>query len=675
MLGVFSSSLRIGAAIRGLFVAIVVVLAGIWTPVPVSASVQLTGFTVTSPPPPEQQPPPRSNPTSLSATTAAGSGDLPTHDATVGTMLGHAGVDGGAATYSVPIVVPPGRAGMQPALSLNYNSRSGSGVMGVGWTMSGTSSLHRCPSTPEQDGQTLGVGLNGGDRLCLDGQRLVSVTGGYGAQDTEYRTEVDSYARIFQVGGPLTGNATCFRVEQKDGRILHYGAVVNGTTTRSCASSTANSRVQPSGAGATVSWLVEKIEDRAGNYETFAYHDFGQGEVLLQTVTYTLPDSGTVLDRTVTFAYQSRMTAPATCPTDSTKCATDVSSSYLAGGLTMQTQALASITTAVGGTTVRTYTPTYAAAAYSGRLLMTSLSECAWLSSTSACHPPTKFVYNDSALNFALKPLGTNIGLPAGIATDPNQIQTNSNTFSMISDLDGDGTREATATVPLADAIHHYLVQLTGDRAAQSIIDLTGTQFGSSSTFDFDADGSGRTALIYTPVTAAENQHLSLNVWKQARGYVYTPPANATPAQNFAALFQTYITTVPYSVSSPPHTTGQNVFVADLDADGKSDIILIAQSSSCGSDAVGLKDGVFFYRNTTSGTLSGTNAPAFTAPAAPLLCLQRTIPNTSNPSIYAEETIDHIADFDGDGIPDFYLVNREAIPSVDLHLKLSHLPG
>src|SRR5690348_8270809 len=49
----------------------------------------------------------------------------PIHDATTGTLAGQAGTNGGAATYHVPIVVPPGRAGMQPSLSLDYNSRSG----------------------------------------------------------------------------------------------------------------------------------------------------------------------------------------------------------------------------------------------------------------------------------------------------------------------------------------------------------------------------------------------------------------------------------------------------------------------------------------------------------------------------------------------------------------------
>ena len=60
-------------------------------------------------------------------------GHLPAHDPTVGTVAGSGGVTGGAATYEIPIIVPPGRRGMQPALSLGYSSRSGNGIAGMGW--------------------------------------------------------------------------------------------------------------------------------------------------------------------------------------------------------------------------------------------------------------------------------------------------------------------------------------------------------------------------------------------------------------------------------------------------------------------------------------------------------------------------------------------------------------
>ena len=325
-----------------------------------NASVQMTQFGVDNPPPPESEPTP--TPPSSGHTTglAAPASQLPTNDPTVGTMAGQADGRGGAAIYTVPIVIPPGRTGMQPAFSLNYNSRAGNGPMGR--TVGGLSSIHRCPQTPEQDGQTLGVSYSNNDRLCLDGQRLVPVSGSYGAKNTEYRTEVDSYTRIIQVGEDLQtgtggpGTGTCFRVEQRDGRILHYGAVVTGTSSLSCATSTANSRVNPSRTPmATLSWLVEKIEDRVGNNQLYQYsNSFGAGETLISTITYT-GYSTTAGNRTVTFNYEARSGITGV---------TDITSSYLAGGLTVQTQAWQSLTTSVGGTTVRTYTPSHVASAY-----------------------------------------------------------------------------------------------------------------------------------------------------------------------------------------------------------------------------------------------------------------------------------------------------------------------
>src|SRR5689334_18562501 len=107
-----------------LFLAILLIV-GSAIPLQVHASASLTGFGVTqTPPPPANEPVPSASPamTSASPATAAAMA-LPTHDATVGTMAGEAATSGGAATYSTPIAVPPGRAGMQPSLSINYNSR------------------------------------------------------------------------------------------------------------------------------------------------------------------------------------------------------------------------------------------------------------------------------------------------------------------------------------------------------------------------------------------------------------------------------------------------------------------------------------------------------------------------------------------------------------------------
>ncbi|SFW11613.1 virulence plasmid B protein [Nitrosovibrio sp. Nv17] len=200
---------------------------------------------------------------------------LPRVHAAVGTLDGTFAVSAnGGATYAIPIAVPPGTAGLAPELALAYDSHAGNGHLGVGWSLSGQSAITRCGRTIVQDGVQGGVRLDARDRFCLDGQRLVAITGGYGEPGTEYRTEIDTFARIVSHGGSA-GDPGHFKVWTKAGRILEYG-------------NTADSRVEAQGKAIARSWALNRTSDTTGNYIAYTYtEDAANGEHYLQRIDYT----------------------------------------------------------------------------------------------------------------------------------------------------------------------------------------------------------------------------------------------------------------------------------------------------------------------------------------------------------------------------------------------------
>lgn len=67
-------------------------------------------------------------------------------------VKGQASVNGGQAAYTIPIDLPPGRNGIQPNVSISYNSQGGSGVLGMGFSLNAGDSISRCGATQAQDG-------------------------------------------------------------------------------------------------------------------------------------------------------------------------------------------------------------------------------------------------------------------------------------------------------------------------------------------------------------------------------------------------------------------------------------------------------------------------------------------------------------------------------------------
>jgi len=186
--------------------------------------------------------------------------------ALVGSIRGNFRVnEQGDATYSIAILAAPGTAGVTPQISLDYSSGGGDGMVGIGWTVGGLSSISRCRQTVAQDGGVSGITLGASDRFCLDGQRLILTSGAYGGNGSTYRTEIDSYAVVTSYG-TTTGNPTYFSVRRKDGSISYYGSYTNvvGATQFT----TPGNSTTPA-----VSWDIGLFQDNVGNPIKFTYID------------------------------------------------------------------------------------------------------------------------------------------------------------------------------------------------------------------------------------------------------------------------------------------------------------------------------------------------------------------------------------------------------------------
>jgi len=100
----------------------------------------------------------------------------------------------GEARYSMPLASVPGRAGVESALSLTYDSAGGNGVLGMGFSLSGASAITRCPSNLADDAEIRAVQDDAADKLCLDGKRLIKE--GIAPGTVEYRTFPDTLVKV-----------------------------------------------------------------------------------------------------------------------------------------------------------------------------------------------------------------------------------------------------------------------------------------------------------------------------------------------------------------------------------------------------------------------------------------------------------------------------------------------
>jgi RHS repeat-associated protein len=295
----------------------------------------------------------------------------------------------GSAQYSIPIWAPPGPRGIQPNVSLFYDSQASIGPLGIGWSLAGLGQITRCNLTAAQDAAPAAVALVTGDGYCMNGKRLRLTSGTYGTDGSTYQTEIADFSNITANGNTTNGGVNTgpasFTVQGRDGNTYQYG-YVDATTGNG-----ANSQVLANGSTTALSWQLSKVTDRAGNRMVINYlPQTGpsppppalalSGMTVPDTILWTPTSAGAT-----TYAYQMKFNyVPNVAASSIFK--------YVAGTQVSNAELLSSIEIFSGSTVVKDYFLGYQTSPLTGREELISVKECAD-SAGSNCLLPTTVGY------------------------------------------------------------------------------------------------------------------------------------------------------------------------------------------------------------------------------------------------------------------------------------------
>jgi RHS repeat-associated protein len=167
----------------------------------------------------------------------------------------------GAAGYQVPIVVPPGRNGLQPNLALIYGSSQRNGIIGVGW---------RLELGAIQRATRLGLCYSCSDFVVLTGGESIELSQRSGSL---YGAKIEGEFTQYHNNG-----SAGWRAVTREGISYSYG-----TTTASRMATSAG----------IFKWLLDRVEDSNGNFMTITYfRDTSGGQLYPERIDYTDSSSG-----------------------------------------------------------------------------------------------------------------------------------------------------------------------------------------------------------------------------------------------------------------------------------------------------------------------------------------------------------------------------------------------
>lgn len=470
----------------------------------------------------------------------------------------------GAATYSIPISVPPGTAGIAPALALGFSSQGSNGIAGMGWSLSGLPSINRCPRTLAQDGVRGGVNFDANDRFCMDGQRLMVISGAYGADGAEYRNEIESFTRVISRGTAGTGPAW-FEVHTKSGQIMEFGH-------------TADSQVLAQGKPTARSWAVNKVSDTKGNYYTATYtNDATNGQAYPIEIDYTgNASAGLAPYNSVKFLYAARP---------------DIVPTYQAGSLSKTTVRLTDVKTYAGSNLVADYRLAYDPMVTSLSSL-TSVTVCA---GDGSCLPPTSFAatsgggatfnaatFNYTSWNFGSPPTANWTPLVGDFNGDGKTdfaFASQTRVNMLISNGDGTFTENA-FPYPIGTISTPAFTPVVGDFDGDGKTDFAWAGRFTAIVFFSNGDGTFREASTFSYPTGWD-----FGFPPQARWAPIVGDFNGDAKTDFAFVsgstidvflsngdgtFSTTSYTFPGNLGSPP-TNAWTPLVGDFNGDGKTD--------------------------------------------------------------------------------------------------------
>jgi len=243
-------------------------------------------------------------------------------------LKGSTSVDSlGVLNYNLPLSLPPSVHGFSPKLNLNYNGQANDGILGLGWGVSGLSTISRCIDDTEYSEKKEGLSivyasiaeLLGGvsntpaylkSSFCLGNQKLIRTSVDTAANiDTEFHLANDDFSKVkLEIGNTVSGTVSMpfikkFVVTQKDGAVREYGARV--TMNRKNSQTGVYEKI-PNAEAYTYLWGLTSIKDINGNYWTIDYLDSGStGALYPSVIKYT--GNGSVLPlNSIEFDYINR---------------------------------------------------------------------------------------------------------------------------------------------------------------------------------------------------------------------------------------------------------------------------------------------------------------------------------------------------------------------------------